>query len=1387
MAFRGPRGVSSVGGDVGMYRDDVTWDLERRIRSAGGLKANVTKLEGQLEHLMEDPSNYYAVLEKKAFFDAAADKCTAYYDETARFVPKGEEYDSLRKEAKAKSDDVRGKQVRMGNICTSYVTRCAGLTPLPPTTSSSPAKAPSVASSKRSGRASLLHEAQQLEEEAKLDYEQAELDLRQKRLSMEREMLKAKVLRRQADDASDSGSICDVGTRHVETWLQENMSNVPVQHDVLRVANETPPGIESEQARHVAPQDTTPSTNNATLSTLVEAIQGVQAVIKQGIVLTHGRREKFDGNPLHYFEFIKTFEETVAHQVREPAMQLRQLINSCEGRARKMIQSCSLITPAERGLDEALDLLRGRFGQRHMVVRAHLDTITKGPQVRDTEDGLSDFLTSLVNSRIILTEHGYATDLDTYQTTEALFERLPRHLQSQLNDRLAVYLNAGGQVKFSQIEQFIRDKVKSSTNALGRVLSKVRPRVGNAVTHTVVSAPAKPLTVEKRKVEVRQRCHFCGNDHQSMRCSAYLQRRTDDRWAMVESNKLCFNCLGKSHTTRNCNCPQRCLRGSPVPLDVKCLFGGGRELSRLVSLSIRGIYEDSDVFIPSVFAVSQLPSLESSIPCNDVVDRYGHLKGLEFPDPDRHVELLIGAGCKSAHCVVEQRIGGDDEPNAVRTVLGWALVGPERSLHAASTSEARHTYNACCTMETLHQKMKQMFSQDFSECDFPARPVSVEDGKALERMEASVAKVRGHCQIALPWKDEERVLPDSREMAIKRLMSLKKRFVRDPRLHHMYNLKMNEYLSSGYAVVVPKDCEREIPGRTWYVPHHHATRGEQVNVWINGPSFLHQSEDSWPVRPSSLPTIPDSDPEVKKETQSHAAVISVTTPLFKLLSRFSSLTRLQRSFVWLARFKFYLSYRLCHGLSSAHEWLRGPLSVDESRVATMDIVKLVQAEAFVDVMTSLVDHSDCTAALRADCGRIAIGRGRRVLFKLRPILVKGILRVGGRLSYSSFEEDTRHPIILPSRHAVTSLVIHFYHDIVGHSGPQHVLSAVRERFWIVRGLSSVRYYLKSCRSCRFWKAKVGEQVMAPLPSCRSTPGNPVFTHSGVDYMGPLMVKIGRSHVKRYVCVFTCLASRAIHLEVAHSLDTMAFIHALRRFLCRRGFAVKHMYSDNGLNFVGAEKELRTNIQNWNVRQIDQSLSQRGIQWHFNPPHASHQGGVWERMIRSVRKILRQLSWERTMDDDSLQTYMAEIEYILNSRPLTAVSDDPRDLNALTPNSILTGVIASSYSPGVFMKGDGYRKSWKAVQYLTDRFWDQWTKSYLPLLQLRQKWLQPVRNFAVGDVVLMVTEGTKRSEWPKARVVEVFPDKEGAIRRVKVRTEKSMFIRDIRKLCLLESA
>jgi len=120
--------------------------------------------------------------------------------------------------------------------------------------------------------------------------------------------------------------------------------------------------------------------------------------------------------------------------------------------------------------------------------------------------------------------------------------------------------------------------------------------------------------------------------------------------------------------------------------------------------------------------------------------------------------------------------------------------------------------------------------------------------------------------------------------------------------------------------------------------------------------------------------------------------------------------------------------------------------------------------------------------------------------------------------------------------------------------------------------------------------------------------------------GPFIVKRGRSELKRYGCLFTCLAIRAVHIEVVQSLETDSFIQALQRFICRRGQPTV-IRCDNGTNFVGAEKELRNAVEQWNQNEIDDSLRQRGMQWKSNPPTASHMGGVWECQIRPVRKIL----------------------------------------------------------------------------------------------------------------------------------------------------------------------
>ena len=178
--------------------------------------------------------------------------------------------------------------------------------------------------------------------------------------------------------------------------------------------------------------------------------------------------------------------------------------------------------------------------------------------------------------------------------------------------------------------------------------------------------------------------------------------------------------------------------------------------------------------------------------------------------------------------------------------------------------------------------------------------------------------------------------------------------------------------------------------------------------------------------------------------------------------------------------------------------------------------------------------------------------------------------------------------------------------------------------------------------------------MADLPPGRVTPGMPPFSFVGVDYFGPFTVKRGRCSVKRYGVLFTCLVLRAIHIEVSHTLDTSSFINALRRFIARRG-AVIEIRSDNATNFVGAEKELKLLINEWNQTAINNFISQKQIKWVFNTPAASHHGGVWERYIRSVQKILNSVVRQQTLDDENLTTFMCEVENIINSRPLTAVS------------------------------------------------------------------------------------------------------------------------------------
>lgn len=551
------------------------------------------------------------------------------------------------------------------------------------------------------------------------------------------------------------------------------------------------------------------------------------------------------------------------------------------------------------------------------------------------------------------------------------------------------------------------------------------------------------------------------------------------------------------------------------------------------------------------------------------------------------------------------------------------------------------------------------------------------------------------------------------------------------------------------------------------------TSGELIGKksWIQGPEYLWGEADKWPQGPV-LPVL-GQDPEVKvvkvKVDSYQTNQLGSTDVLQTLFERRSSWYKLKRDVGWILRFKCYLRCKVSKEKDSNIEKV---LTVEDLRLAEEAIVRYVQKQSYGDtIKNKSVPNFKKSNPLR----------------KLNPQLTKsGLMCVGGRLCNAPIDDRIKHPVILPKDSQVTRLVIQSIHEENGHVGSEQVLAVLRERFWVVGARSVVRKVLRQCVSCRRLSAPRLKQKMADLPTDRLSPDLPPFSHVGMDFFGPFMVKRGRCQVKRYGCIFTCLVIRAIHIEVAHTLDTDSVIYALQRFMARRGQPVE-IRSDNGSNFVGAERELRETIRAWNQQKIDNLLKQKMITWRFNTPLASHMGGVWERLIRTTRKVLYSLTREQVLDDEKLPTLMCLVESIVNSRPLTYVSDDVRDLEPLTPNHLLLLRPGSTFPADTFDKKDMYcKRRWRQVQYMAGVFWRRWLREYIVVLQQRQKWIRPERNLDSGDIVLIVDEDLPRNRWILGKVIETYPGRDNLVRSVKIKTQTGSLTRPVTKLCLLEA-
>ena len=302
------------------------------------------------------------------------------------------------------------------------------------------------------------------------------------------------------------------------------------------------------------------------------------------------------------------------------------------------------------------------------------------------------------------------------------------------------------------------------------------------------------------------------------------------------------------------------------------------------------------------------------------------------------------------------------------------------------------------------------------------------------------------------------------------------------------------------------------------------------------------------------------------------------------------------------------------------------------------------------------------------------------------------------------------------------LIVKHFHERTHHQGKGMTLNEVGSNgFWVVSGPSVVANTISSCVKCQRLRGAVQEQRMSDLPEDSLEP-TPSFTYCAVDYFGPFIIKEGRKELKRYGVLFTCMASRAVHIETANSLKTDAFINALRRFICRRG-PFRQLRSDQGANFVGASTELAQALAEMDQEKIRTKLLEEQcdcISFKMNVPAASHMGGVWERQIRSAQTVLSSLLQKngKQLDAESLRTLMCEAEAIVNSRPLTVSQlADPDSLSPLTPNHLLTmktKVILAP--PGTFQPADVYcRKRWRRVTHLANEFWTRWRKEFSSLI------------------------------------------------------------------------
>jgi len=451
-----------------------------------------------------------------------------------------------------------------------------------------------------------------------------------------------------------------------------------------------------------------------------------------------------------------------------------------------------------------------------------------------------------------------------------------------------------------------------------------------------------------------------------------------------------------------------------------------------------------------------------------------------------------------------------------------------------------------------------------------------------------------------------------------------------------------------------------------------------------------------------------------------------------------------------------------------------PAAADDHRIATLMWVKWTQMIHFDELIQAIQQK-----------------RRHPMKFQLGVRMdTDGVLRSYSRYSRAELPEESRHPILLPSDAVLTKLIVSDVHQRIGHSGVAHTLSEVWRNYWIPHGRSVVKKILRRCTVCRRFKSSgFALPPMPAWPAERVSKSAP-FEYVGLDYFGPIKVEVRGEPQKMWGCLFTCLVTRAVHIEAVVDCSSQEFLSALIRFVSRRR-CPEQIISDNAAQFklvsILGDKA-------WKRVPTDASVlsyaAKNGIRWKYTTELAPWSGGHYERLVGIVKSVLRVVIGRRLLSWTDFVTLTVETEAIVNSRPITYVGSDVSDQFAvLRPMDFFgsgpTSVVSPESDLSVSDLGEGGRllaNLWKQRKRYLERLWKTWYDYYL--LSLRQKGgfeHRQARGAATrcpreGEVVIVCDDDLPRGSWRFGRVKTLLTSTDNNTRSLEILLPNGMVIK-----------